>query len=99
MARESRRGCRHRGGIAGGPEARDEYESYVPDIFRLLRGAVDGKDVANYLLSRSKAGINTVARNGRARVGRTGIGITQTERWGAGIMVAAVGAGVGRSRD
>jgi hypothetical protein len=36
-------------GVAGVPQARDEYESYVPQVFRLLKETVDGKDVAGYL--------------------------------------------------
>ena len=37
-------------GVAGVPQARDEYESYVPQVFQLLKGTADGKDVADYLL-------------------------------------------------
>ena len=36
-------------GGAGEHLPRDEYESYVPQVFRLLKGSVDGKDVAEYL--------------------------------------------------
>ena len=36
-------------GVAGVPQARDEYESYVPQVFRLLNATVDGKEVADYL--------------------------------------------------
>ncbi|MFC4764297.1 hypothetical protein [Dyella koreensis] len=36
-------------GIAGVPQARDEYESYVSQVFQLLKATVDGKDVAEYL--------------------------------------------------
>lgn len=36
-------------GVAGIPQARDEYESYVPQVFQLLKGTVDGRDVADYL--------------------------------------------------
>jgi hypothetical protein len=36
-------------GVAGVPQARDEYESYVPQVFRLLKATVDGKDVVEYL--------------------------------------------------
>ena len=36
-------------GGAGDFLPRDEYESYVPQVFRLLKGSVDGKDVAEYL--------------------------------------------------
>lgn len=36
-------------GVAGVPQARDEYESYVPQVFLLLKETADGKDVAEYL--------------------------------------------------
>lgn len=36
-------------GVAGIPQARDEYDSYVPQVFRLLKGTGDGKEVAEYL--------------------------------------------------
>lgn len=36
-------------GVAEVPEARDEYESYGPQVFRLVKGSADGKDVAEYL--------------------------------------------------
>ena len=36
-------------GVAGVPQARDEYESYVPQVFQLLKETVDGSDVADYL--------------------------------------------------
>ena len=36
-------------GVAGIPQARDEYESYVPQVFQLLKGTLDGRDVAAYL--------------------------------------------------
>lgn len=36
-------------GVAGIFQARDEYESYVPHVFRRPKGTVDGKDVAEYL--------------------------------------------------
>ena len=36
-------------GVAGIAQARDEYESYVPQVFNLLKGTVDGRDIAAYL--------------------------------------------------
>jgi CubicO group peptidase (beta-lactamase class C family) len=36
-------------GVAGVPQARDEYQSYAPQVFQLLKRTVDGKDVADYL--------------------------------------------------
>jgi hypothetical protein len=36
-------------GVAGVPQARDEYESYAPKVFQLVRDTADGKDVASYL--------------------------------------------------
>jgi hypothetical protein len=38
-------------GVSGAPEARDEYQSYLPQVFALVRaGAAPGK-IAEYLLS------------------------------------------------
>lgn len=37
-------------GVAGAPGARDEYEGYVPEVFRFVRaGAADG-EIVDYLL-------------------------------------------------
>lgn len=36
-------------GGAGEYLPRDEYESYVPQVFRLLKASADEKDVAEYL--------------------------------------------------
>lgn len=36
-------------GVAGVPQARDEYKNYVPQVFRLLKATADGKDVVEYL--------------------------------------------------
>ncbi|SDG32251.1 hypothetical protein [Dyella sp. 333MFSha] len=36
-------------GVSDSPEARDEYESYVPRTFQLLKATTDGSDVADYL--------------------------------------------------
>lgn len=36
-------------GVSDTPEARDEYESYVPRVFQLLKATTDGNDVADYL--------------------------------------------------
>lgn len=37
-------------GISGVPEARDEYYSYLPKIFKMLASSTDGKDIADYLI-------------------------------------------------
>jgi hypothetical protein len=52
-------------GVAGIPQARDEYESYVPQIFRLLKATVDGKDIADYLHWLSTEHIGTGANRGQ----------------------------------
>lgn len=46
-------------GVAHVPQARDEYESYVPQVFQRLKGTTDGKDVAEYLhwLSTEQIGV------------------------------------------
>jgi hypothetical protein len=36
-------------GVAGVPQARDEYEGYVPKVYQLLKATTDGRDVAAYL--------------------------------------------------
>jgi len=38
-------------GVAGAPGARDEYESYLPKVFTLLRDGAGGNQIADYLLS------------------------------------------------
>lgn len=52
-------------GVAGIPQARDEYESYVPQIFRLLKATVDGKDIAEYLYWLSTEHIGAGANRGQ----------------------------------
>lgn len=37
--------------VSGVPEARNEYGSYLPHVFTLLEGTIDGKDLLAYLLS------------------------------------------------
>lgn len=36
-------------GVAGVPQARDEYEAYVPKVFQLVKATPDGRDVVDYL--------------------------------------------------
>ena len=36
-------------GVAGDPPARDEYDSYLPHVFRLLCGDAKGDEIADYL--------------------------------------------------
>ena len=38
-------------GVSGIPEARDEYYSYLPKVFRMLVSSTDGKDISDYLIS------------------------------------------------
>lgn len=35
--------------VSDSPAARDEYESYVPRVFQLLKSTADGSEVADYL--------------------------------------------------
>jgi hypothetical protein len=37
-------------GVAGAPGARDEYESYLPQVFKLLRGGAERDEIADYLV-------------------------------------------------
>lgn len=47
-------------GVAGVAQARDEYEGYVPQVFRLLKATPDGRDVVDYLgqLSAGQMGVH-----------------------------------------
>src|SRR5215216_7736543 len=36
-------------GVSTAPEARDEYYSYLPQVFALLKGGSDAADIATYL--------------------------------------------------
>ncbi len=38
-------------GVSGLPCARDEYTSYVPQVFRMLKDGEDGKEIAEYLMT------------------------------------------------
>ena len=37
-------------GVAGSASARDEYYSYLPHLFALVRDGEDAKEIANYLI-------------------------------------------------
>ena len=41
-------------GVAGAPGARDEYDSYLPQVFGLVRDQADPEKVATYLLTIQK---------------------------------------------
>ncbi|MGE3166369.1 MAG: hypothetical protein AB7O52_15800 [Planctomycetota bacterium] len=38
-------------GVAGAPGARDEYESYLPQVFKLLRDGEGENQIVDYLVS------------------------------------------------
>jgi hypothetical protein len=38
-------------GVARVPEARDEYQSYLPQVYDLVRRGADAAEIANYLSS------------------------------------------------
>lgn len=38
-------------GVAGIPQARDEYHSYSPRVFNMLLSTTDGKEIIDYLIS------------------------------------------------
>lgn len=54
-------------GVAGVPEARDEYDSYLPQVFRLLRDNAGEERIASYLISVATSDMGTVADSERAR--------------------------------
>ena len=37
-------------GVAGAPGARDEYDSYLSQVFKLLRDGAQGEEIADYLV-------------------------------------------------
>jgi hypothetical protein len=47
-------------GVRGQPDARNEYEDYLPQVFNLVRDGVDKQKVADYLLlvEREEMGMN-----------------------------------------
>ena len=47
-------------GVAGNPDARDEYYSYLPRAFSILRDDVDARDLAAYLLTTERDTIGIV---------------------------------------
>lgn len=58
-------------GVAGTPEARDEYYGYLPHVFALLKTSTDGDDIAEYLLSIEKDRMELkVDSSSRQRVSR-----------------------------
>lgn len=37
-------------GVAGTPEARDEYQSYLPRVFKMIVEDIPAKDIKNYFI-------------------------------------------------
>lgn len=51
-------------GVAGAPEAQDEYDGYVGGVYRLLASGATAEAIANYLarLQTENMGLNTSAQ-------------------------------------
>lgn len=55
-------------GVAGIPEARDEYDGYLPQVFRLLKENTGEERIASHLLGVATHDMGTVADPSRARM-------------------------------
>ena len=53
-------------GVAGAPEARDEYDSYLPHIFALVRSNVDPAEIVDALVQIETESIGLSASRRRA---------------------------------
>ena len=51
-------------GISRYPEARDEYDSYLPKVFLMLKNTKDGKDIKDFLreIESERMGLGTMNR-------------------------------------
>ncbi|MEO6847737.1 MAG: hypothetical protein ABI443_09260 [Chthoniobacterales bacterium] len=53
-------------GVSPTPEARDEYQSYLPQVFSLVKNSTDGADIVEYLLSVATDRMGLPASSGKA---------------------------------
>ena len=54
-------------GVAGAPGARDEYESYLPGVFALVRDGAQPGEIAEYLIELEDQGMTLLPDRERAR--------------------------------
>jgi len=53
-------------GVSGVPEARDEYDSYVPGVFSLLKADSTAEEIARYLSEIETSRMGLAANSARA---------------------------------
>ena len=58
-------------GVAGAPGARDEYDSYLPQLFARVRDKADPDDIVSYLMTieEQRMGLRPNPERARATVG------------------------------
>ncbi len=54
-------------GIAGAPGARDEYDSYLPQVFARVRDNADSEEIATYLVTVERSSMGLPGNLDRAR--------------------------------
>lgn len=54
-------------GVSRFPGARTEYRSYLPEVFKLLKGNSDAKTIASYLIKVETGHMTLVANRHKAR--------------------------------
>jgi hypothetical protein len=55
-------------GVAGAPGARDEYESYLPQVFARVRDEADPEEIVKYLVSIGEQNMGMPQNRERASV-------------------------------
>jgi hypothetical protein len=66
-------------GVAGTPEARDEYDAYLPYVFSLLHRDASSEEITGYLL---ETATERMALIGRGRLQKRAAEVTEIlEKW------------------
>jgi hypothetical protein len=55
-------------GVAGIPEARDEYYGYLPQVFNLLKANAGADEIANYLFEVATRSMRNVSIKMRQKI-------------------------------
>ncbi len=66
-------------GVAGAPEARDEYYSYLPHVFSLLQRDAPSEEITSFLLTTAT---ERMGLSGRRQLQKRAAEVTESlERW------------------
>jgi len=66
-------------GVAGAPEARDEYHSYLPHVFSLLQRDAPSDEITSFLLTTAA---EHMGLSGRRQLRKRAMEVTETlQRW------------------